>query len=117
MSKVDAYICDFKNHLVLSKATVGINPVEDMFDRERSFPTVFTPLQISRTDVHYCTDCYKEKVLVPAGNMVNRRGKMSKDDLVSKEREYELKIKELAYNFRSQVVKNHRDKNRFKKSS
>lgn len=115
MSKVEAYICDYKNHLVLVKQAVGINPIEDMFERQRSYPTVFTPLQMTKTDIHYCTDCYSEKVLVPAGNLVDRRKKLSKDDLVTREREYQLKIMELAYSFRLQVVKNHTDKNRFKK--
>lgn len=94
MSKVQAYQCDFKNHLVIEKYIMGIDPVEDLFDRQASFPTVFHP---ERTNVHYCLDCYREHVLIPASNMVDRK----KD-----ERGYELKVKELGYGLRAQTVAN-----------
>lgn len=105
MSKVSAYQCDYKNHLVPEKSIVGVNPMEDMFDKQASFPTVFNP---ERTNIHYCLDCYKAHVLIPAANMVDRK----KD-----ERGYELKIKELGFGLRSQTVANWQmlEKNRPKK--
>lgn len=102
MSHVEAYICDFGNHIVKASGIVGIVPTEDLFDRERSYPTNYKP---ERCHVHYCVDCYKQQVLIPADRMVNRkRGKNSVKN-ESAEREYELKIKELGYSFREQVVK------------
>lgn len=103
MSKVEAYICDFADHLIDVKSAVGINPAEDMFDKLSSFPTIYNP---AKTNVHYCTECYKKHVLVPASNLVNR----NKD-----ERGYELKLRELAFGLRSQTVHNHRLKNSLKK--
>jgi len=96
--KVKAYICDYKNHLVKESATVGITLVEDMFDREASFPTNYHP---EKCDCHYCVECYKTRVLIPAQNQVNRK----KDEHL-----YELKVKELAYAIRSTVVSNYREK-------
>lgn len=141
MSKVEAYICDFGDHLVKEPGVVGIVPTEDLFDRELSFPTSFCP---EKCPIHYCVDCYKEHVLKPASWLVDRKGGLSLsvvkeheerikalrkagDDQGLKiaesalktakieaqkvrEREYELKIKELAYSFRDLTVKKWRSK-------
>jgi len=92
--KVDAYICDFKNHLVEADGVMGINPVEDMFDRQRSYP-ICVP---KKSNIHICGECYREHVLIPAANAVDRK----KD-----ERGYELKVMELAYDMRVTTVKNY----------
>ena len=99
MSKVTAYICDYGNHLMQENAIMGVNPIEDMFNRLESYPSIVA----TRTDVHVCTECYKKVVLTPAQNMVDRR---------NNEEAYKAKVKELGYGFRAQAVKNHRDKNR-----
>lgn len=109
MSKANAYVCDYADHLVSELEAVGINAVEDMYDKLLSFPAVFTPVAMSRCDIHFCNDCWAKAVLIPAGVQVTRKQSRLK------EREYELKIKELAFGFRSQTVKNHRDKHRGKK--
>ena len=101
MSKVVAYICDYGNHLMPENAIMGINPVEDMFDKLSNYPSIAA----HKTDVHVCTECYKTVVLTPAQNLVDRR---------NNEEGYKAKVRELGYGFRSQAVKNHWDKNRNK---
>lgn len=102
MSRVEAYICDYAHHLKEESGVVGVSFQEDLFDKLASFPTIPNP---AKSFAHYCTDCYREKVLLPAGQLVDRK----KDEKV-----YELKIKELAYSLRSQTVKNYNDKIRAK---
>jgi hypothetical protein len=94
--KTEAYICDYKNHLVTAEAAFGITPTEDLFDRQASFPIVNNP---ARANIHCCTDCYREAVLIPASHLVDRK----------KEGEavYQLKIKELGYAFRWRAVRDY----------
>lgn len=92
MSKVEAYRCDCCDKLFPSEEIVGIAMVEDLFDRQLSWPTKMNP---EKTFAHYSTECYREQVLIPASNMADRK----KD-----ERLYELKLKELAYGLRSKAV-------------
>lgn len=94
MSKIEAYICDYGNHIVTLEEAVGVSPTEDMFDKMHSYPTVMDP---RKTNIHYCTGCYRDDVSIRAANLVNRR----KD-----ERAYELKILELSFSLRKQTVKN-----------
>lgn len=100
MSHVSAYRCDHCGKIVPSEDTVGINPVEDMFDRLASYPTVFTPVAMSKCLIHYCTTCYQDHVLTPAANLSNRR----KD-----EHGYELKVRELSYGLRAETVRRVRE--------
>lgn len=102
MSRVDAYLCDFGEHLVKAPGVVGITVIEDLFDREKSYPTNFKP---EKCNVHYCTDCYKEHVLNVASKHVDRRGRKRGVDTGPAEREYELKVKELAFSFRELTVR------------
>lgn len=92
--KVEAYICDYGNHLVHVDGIVGVNPIEDMFDKISSYPICHQ----DKTRIHICGECYREHVLIPAQNMVDRK----KD-----ERLYELKVKELGYDVRSKAVRNY----------
>jgi len=92
--KASAFYCDYKHHLVDEKGIVGINPIEDMFDRQQSYPICHQ----NKTDVHFCTECYNEHVLRIAGLGIDRK----KD-----EHTYMLKVKELGFAFRSKVVSNH----------
>jgi hypothetical protein len=102
MSKIEAYFCDYKDHLVPDKEAVGISPTEDLFDKMASFPTVFNP---KKAEIHYCTGCYRTFVLTPASNLVNRR-------LIGEE-PYKLKVKELAYGLRAETVRKYRERKRF----
>lgn len=104
MSKTVAYICDYKDHLMEENAIIGINPIEDLYDRLMSYPIVKNS---AKTDVHACTECYKKAVLIPASHEVDRK---------RNEKAYAAKVKELSYGFRAQTVHNHRLKNKFKKS-
>lgn len=103
MSKVEAYRCDNCRRLVPDDEALGINPVEDMFDRLSSFPSMSWP---ERTDIHYCIGCYRDVVTVPASNLVNRK---------ADEAGYKAKLRELFYGLRSQAVHNYRVANRHKK--
>lgn len=107
MSKVNAYKCDYGNHLVEDDIAVGVNHTEDMFDKLLSFPSVHTPVAMGRCAMHYCMDCYRAHVLIPASNMVDPR---------KNEEGYKAKVKELAYGLRSQTVHNYRVAMRGKKS-
>lgn len=92
--KVEAYRCDYGMHIVELDGIIGINPIEDMFDKLLSYP-ICKP---DKTNVHACGECYKKVVLIPAGNLVNRK---------KSETAYKAKIKELGYGFRSQAVRNY----------
>lgn len=104
MSKVAAFICDYKNHLVSEEKAVGINPVEDLFDKVASYPTVMNP---NKAKIHYCVECYNTDVIMRVRKLADRK---DGEDL------YKTKLKELAFALRSQTVHNHWSKNRNKKS-
>lgn len=91
--KVEAYKVDCCGAIVIEKDVVGINPVEDLFDRLESWPFVHNP---NKTTVHICMHCYSDKVLQMAEKQVNRK----KD-----ENAYKQKLKELSFSFRDSVVK------------
>lgn len=104
MSLTEAFICDYKNHLVTEDRAVGVIPVEDVFDKLHSFPShKGRGSKPSDCRIHYCLDCYRDFVLTPAANMVDRR---------LDEEGYKKKVLELAYGLRSQTVRNFIDKNR-----
>lgn len=96
--KVEAYICDYKNHLVEVDGIMGITPVEDLFDMQASFPICHQ----DKTRIHICGECYRKFVLIPASAIDRKKN----------EREYELKVKELAYALRSTAFKNALEKQR-----
>ena len=96
--KVKAFLCDYGNHLAHEDACFGLVPIEDVFDIQLSYPIVNDP---DKSDIHICTDCYRIHVTIPAGNAIDRR---------KEERLYELKIKELSYDFRKKAVLFARDR-------
>lgn len=102
---VKAYICDYNNHIVHEDEITGINPVEDFFDRQLSYPITNKP---EKANIHFCTQCYNENVLIPAQNTTNRK----KDEEL-----YKLRLKELAFAFRSTTVANYNKKTSAKKNS
>ena|ERR1700761_3187290 len=104
MSKVNAFICDYNNHLVEEQQAFGVSPVEDLFDKIHSFKTINSP---AKADIHYCVECYKACVTGPAGREIDRR---------NNEDAYKKKLEELSYGLRSQTVRNYWAKAR-KKSS
>lgn len=102
MSKVEAYKCDHCNTVVEESGIVGVDRVEDMFDKEKSFPTIPNP---AKAFLHYCVDCYRTHVLIPAANLSDRK---------RDEREYELKVKELAYGLRRTTVFKYNERQRLR---
>lgn len=91
--KVTAYRTDCCGQLKEETEVVGIVSTEDMFDKEQSYPSDFKHPE--KCAIHCCLDCYRQKVLIPASHVVDRR---------VNEREYELKIKELWYALRQTIV-------------
>lgn len=91
--KVEAYKVDCCGSIVIEKDVVGINPIEDLFDKLESYPFVSNPNKVT---VHICMHCFSDKVLQVAEKQVNRK----KD-----EEAYKKKLKELSYAFRDSVVK------------
>lgn len=99
--KVTAYKVDCCGAIKYEEEIVGIHAVEDMFNKELSYPSDMKHPE--RCDIHFCLDCYREKVLRPAGIQVDRR---KDEDL------YKLKLKELGFAFRDSVVRAWRAKQR-----
>lgn len=62
MSHVKAVRCNYCGNIRPLDEIVGIIATEDMFNKLKSFPTVFTETLIQRTNVHYCTTCYYNHV-------------------------------------------------------
>lgn len=91
--KVEAYRCDYCGRIKDYHAITGIYPIEDMFDKQRSYPVCPDP---AKTNVHFCTECYN-KVVIEKARTVDRR---------NDERLYELKVKELGFLIRSACVRN-----------
>jgi len=91
MSNVKAFLCDYCGQIHQESDVVGINPVEDAFDRLKSFPTVLDP---SKAIIHYCLPCYRTNVIEPAEQTTNRK----KD-----EASYILQLSALGANFRKAV--------------
>lgn len=48
----------------------SIVPIEDMFEPSNSFPS---DMNTNRSNIHYCYECYRESVLIPAQNMADRK--------------------------------------------
>jgi pyruvate formate-lyase activating enzyme-like uncharacterized protein len=61
-----------------------------MFDTYKSFTTVIP----EKSTVHFCTECYNDRVIVPAQNMYSRK---------NNEKKYQEKIRELAYAFKKSL--------------
>jgi hypothetical protein len=97
MSHVKAYRCDCCGSIKLVDEFVGVSPVEDMFEKLNSFPTISTPAAMDKGSIHHCLDCYSKYVLVPSENAVNRK---------FNENGYKLKLKELHYDLRRKCVEN-----------
>lgn len=94
MSKIEAFKCDNCGTIVEYEDCVGIKPVEDMFDKQSSYPSISNP---SKCEIHMCVSgCYNKFVLIPASHQVKRNK--------NNEAEYKAKLKELAYGLRSQTV-------------
>lgn len=103
MSKVEAYICDCCGKLFEEAAMVGVSRQDDAFDKLASFPTVPNP---AKAFLHYSVDCYREQVLIPSANLVDR--KRDGDEA------YKRKVRELAYMLRHKAVFNYNEKQRFR---
>jgi hypothetical protein len=98
--KVEAYRCDCCGYVKEESEMTGIMPVEDMFDRMKSFPICTNP---TKTTVHFCLSCYQRNVIE----------KVRTVDRKKDERLYELKLNELQYALRSTCVTNVRNRKKF----
>jgi hypothetical protein len=94
MSKVEAYRCDYCREIVEVNGCSGVSLQPDMFDKLKSFPIIN---RSDKADAHLCGRCYNLHVVSIAERETNRK----KD-----ENAYRMKLEELAYGLRSQVVSN-----------
>lgn len=62
MSHVKAVRCNHCGNIRALDEIVGIIATEDLYNKLKSFPTVFTETLIQRTNIHYCTHCYYSHV-------------------------------------------------------
>jgi hypothetical protein len=91
--KVEAYKCDSCKVIYDDiEEIVGILPQPDLFDEMEGYKSTHL---LAKTKVHYCLECWRTKVLIPAGNMADRK----KD-----EETYKKLLKELAYIFKKGVL-------------
>jgi hypothetical protein len=96
MSKAHAFKCDYCGKLVAADDCVGVSPIEDMFDKLRSFPVI---PNVDKAEIHFCASHYKEQVTAPAEAQYSRR---------INEEMYAMKVKELSYDLRKTTVDRHR---------
>lgn len=90
--KIEAYKCDKCGTIQEAEHIEGVQPIEEMFDTvEKSYPLC----KPEKTRFHFCLDCYRSFVLVPAANAVNR----AKD-----EKGYTSMLKDLAFTFKKTLV-------------
>jgi len=95
MSHVKAVRCNSCGNIRDIKEIVGILATEDLYNKLKSFPTLFDERLIQRTNVHYCITCYNNKVI----NLV-------KADKGSDPEAYDNEVAERAYMLRRQCVLN-----------
>lgn len=94
MSIVKAYGADCCGVLKSVELIVGVSTAIDMFDNLQSYKT---DMNADRCQVHYCLDCYRDQVLIPAENEAPRR-----IDTLAAHRQ----IQEYAHMFKKRVVAN-----------
>lgn len=104
MSKFNGYVCDCCGKLIDdNEKACGVIHHDDLFDKMNAFKHVSNP---EKTECHYSIECYREQVLNPASNQVNRK---------VDEHGYVLKLKELHFSLMSKAFHNHLVRKRMKK--
>lgn len=94
MSKIEAYLCDRCNKIKRAEEVSGLRDTQDMFDPiGKSFPVFINNPE--KADIHFCLDCYRTNVLIPAENLSNRN---------QNEAGYQSVMKELAYAFKTSII-------------
>jgi hypothetical protein len=88
MSKIPGYICDNCRKIYDYKDVVGIEPVEDMHDKFKSFPIISNP---DKAAIHFCLSCFKMAVDEPL-----------KNDIYKETYDYDHKC--LSFTFKQAVV-------------
>lgn len=71
----------------------GVSAEKDMFDLYSSFKTI----HIDKATVHYCVECYSEKVVMATQRLIRRK---------DNEGNYQAKLKEMAYVFKKSLFSN-----------
>lgn len=61
--KIQAYRCDCCQKLDTHETMTGISPVRDLFDAYNSYKVILNP---ERASIHLCTECYYQRVTLPA---------------------------------------------------
>lgn len=85
--KVQAFFCECCEQIQPEEKVFGISIVQDLYNIDYSFKTIAP----DKADIHYCMDCYTNKVSNPAHLLVNRRKDETRYHEVLKELTYSLK--------------------------
>jgi hypothetical protein len=95
MKITKAYRCEYCNTIKDAERNVmsGVIYTEDLFDKEKSFPSTDN---LDNTKIHFCFDCYRENVILPAMNRADRK----KD-----EPGYRALIATFSFIFRKEVIR------------
>lgn len=93
---VEAYKCDYCNIIQDAEYMTAVNPVEDLFDHSKSYPSHQTLLH--KYPVHFCLECYRVNVLIPVENKTNRK----KDEAA-----YQSLLKDFTFIFKKSCVIKH----------
>jgi hypothetical protein len=91
--KVEAYKCDKCKDIVERHDIVGFDGKHDLFDHLNSFSIM--DKHPEKTNYHYCLECYRVNVLIPAENRVPKRNTQATDDAfraICRELGYLLKL-------------------------
>ena len=98
--KVNAFICDVCSNFSEERYTVGIKPVEDLFDKYKGYPTVPDP---NKADIHYCMRCYKSHVY----ECINVNRTKEPEEYHRQINEYAWRLRELAVmSYNSHILHN-----------
>jgi hypothetical protein len=90
--KVECYKCDVCGKIQVPEYMTGFKGIEDLFSTFKSFPAEY---DLTKTDYHFCLECYRQQVIIPAEAVVNK----------ARDREgYQVKVEELFYLLKSQIV-------------
>ena len=89
--KIEAYKCDFCKKIYEGEEINGLSTQVDMFDVVKSFPVSVHP---EKCLIHFCLECYRVNVLNPA-TLIDRK---------KHETDYKLRLEQLTYIFKKQVI-------------
>jgi hypothetical protein len=97
--KVEAYKCDYCKKIYEAEEIKGVQNITTMFEDSDSFPTA----EASKTEAHFCMDCYRLLVDINVKNKMNWK----EGEQYSEEREVlKRKLhKEFYFIFKKEIIR------------